>query len=124
MWSLVQCDDLSYDVGAPAQTALPELMADDCDGGTFASRNAALNRSLFIRRKSAPQLRRRAERVEEVTCDKDSGDFHCALAGGQRHIPHIVRSQTGKAPRLLAPRQEIGVRDRSFGYDLPRVALP
>src|SRR5262247_3703525 len=112
MRSLVQCDGLSYDVVAPAQPALPELMADDCDGGPFAPRNAALNRSLFLRRKSSPQLRLRAERVEEVTGDKDSGDFHCALASGQRHIPHIVRSQTGKAPRLRAPRQEIGVRDR------------
>src|SRR5262245_1015296 len=124
MRSFVQCDDLSYDVGALAQSALPELMADDCDGGPLAPRNAALNRSLFLRRKSAPQLRRGAESVEEVTGDKDSGDLHCALAGGQRDIPHIVGSQTGIAPRLRAPRQEIGVRDWSFGDALAQVTLP
>src|SRR5262245_31897293 len=124
MRSLVQCDGLSYDVVAPAQPALPELMADDCDGGPFSPRNAALNRLLLLRSKSAPQLRRRAECGEEVTGYKDTGDFHRALAGGQRHITYIVSSQTGEAPRLRAPSQEIGVRDRGFSDALAQVALP
>src|SRR5262245_13640706 len=124
MRSFVQCDGLSYGVGAPAQPALPELMADDGDGGHFAPRNAALNGLLLLRRKSAPQLRRRAECGEEITGDKDSGDFHCAIAGGQRHIMYIVSSQTGKAPRLRAPSQEISVRDRGFSDALAHVALP
>src|SRR6266508_6979726 len=119
MRSFVQRDGLSDDIGAGAQPALPELMADDDD--------AALLGLLFFRHKSAPQLRRRAERGEEVTGDKYSGDFYCAITGGNRRHPYIVyivRRQTGKAPRLRAPGQEIGVRDRRFRDTLAPVALP
>src|SRR5215468_213245 len=124
MRSFVQRYGLSDDIAAPAQPALPELMADDDNGGRLAPRIAALNGLLFLRREGAPQLQRRAERGEEVTGDKDSGDVYCALAGGERHISYIVRSQTGEAPRLRAPGQEIGVRDPNIGDALSQVALP
>src|SRR5215475_4357730 len=79
---------------------------------------------LFFRLKYASQLRRRAKRSEEVTGDKYSADLHCAFVCRKRHLAHIVRRQTGKAPRLRAPRQEIGVRHRSLRGALAHVVLP
>src|SRR5262249_41505486 len=79
---------------------------------------------LFFRSKCAPQLHRRAERGEEVAGDIYPGDLLCAVFRGKRRRTNIVRSQTGEAPRLRAPRQEIGIRHWSFRDAIALVALP
>src|SRR5215510_7412206 len=96
-------------------------MADEDDATLDIS---TLNWLLFFRGECAPQLRRRAKCGEEVTCDKYSRDLHCAVIRGKRHHTYIVCGQTGKAPRLLAPRQKIGVRHRSLRDALAYVVLP